>query len=279
MMMVACVSIILLHGMEERRVIVTCNTVCSAGKHMKSDKKIVFNIGGTKLELIKGSIVNANNKVDIIVLDRSEQRRLEQPSFGDSNRVGDFESADNIIYCKNPDDESGSEDDTYRHYGTNFYRDMWQSAVAHKIDTKVVLVVGPRIGQDYDYVSGKGRVLVPWYCAAKKDAFKENTYDSVDKKGDEAIAAALQDLRWCTNKILTAGITKNYKKIAMVALGAEVGIERNKATPVTAEVIINFARNPECHNVIGYEKIVLYVKKKSEFLQYSKLFTEAIMQK
>jgi len=272
-MIAACVSIALLHGMEEqRRIKVTCVGVCSAAK---SSKKIVFNICGTELQIIKGSIVNANKKVDFIVLDRSEQRRLQEPSLGDGNRVGDFESADNIIYCKNSDDESGSEDDTYRYYGTDFYQKMWKNAIAHKIDTKVALVVGPRIGQGIDYVSGKGRILVPWYCVTKKDEFKEDRYHTVDEKGDEAIAAALADLRWCTNKILTAGITKNYKKIAMVALGVEVGIERNKATPVIASVIIDFVKN----NVIGYEKILLYVKKSSEFLQYSELFAKAIMQK
>jgi len=273
---IACVTVTLLHSMEEqRRVKVTCDTVCSAGKDRESNKKIIFNISDTKLELIRGSIVNANNKVDIIVLDRSEQQRLQQPNFGDSNRIGDFENADNIIYCKNPDDESGSEEDTYRYYGTDFYQNMWKNAIIEKMDTKVALVVGPRIGQDSIYVSGKGLISVPCYYVTKKDQFKENAYHIVDEKGDEVIATALDDLRWCTNKILTAGITKNYTKIAMVALGAEVGIDRKKATPITAEVIIDFVRN----NAIGYEKIVLYVKKRSEFLQYSELFTKAIMQK
>src|ERR1051326_6860574 len=96
------------------------STACMQG--MENENNWSITLHGTTINLTKGFIGIAENKVDMIVLGRTEQKILVDPRFCASydncryewisKGCGDI----NIIMQKSREDESASDDDTYKNF-------------------------------------------------------------------------------------------------------------------------------------------------------------------
>src|SRR5579863_7661960 len=102
-------------------------------------------VGSTKINLIKGFIGDAGNRVGVIVVGRNQQRALKEPSLGDIQDVGRcYLSDDHIVYKKSKDDESASDDDTYKPYEHANYSSkdettkIWERSAKVEVDADVV---------------------------------------------------------------------------------------------------------------------------------------------
>lgn len=231
---------------------------------------------GTKINLTKGFIGDAGDRVDCIVLGRQQQRTLQEPSLGDLNEIGKMNFQD-CIYRKSKEDESASDDDTYKPYEQADYSSkdektkIWKRTIAIEVNTDVVTIIEPRIMKTSSYDSEYNTIEVPYYVNQK------SCWDGA--KGVKAIEEAEKDLKMCYEKILGRLAEhvrdKNEKNIALQALGTEVGFPREKAAPIAVKTVVEFIQN---HPGV-YTAIELFVKKHSEFKLYQELLTQSATEK
>jgi hypothetical protein len=271
-------------------VLMALSTACMQA--MEDANSWSITIDKTKINVIKGFVGDAGDRVDMIVLGRRQQRRLQQPSFGDMSNVGEIDICeDHIIYRKSKDDESASDDETYKpiKIASSSKEDMeelietqkrLQNAIKINVKSNVIDIVEPVIRRKtplqcfedrgwFTYYAeredlGKCRDLGP--CWLDQPVKRESGYTSI-------IEAASDDLKYCYQQALDAGLRlqeatdKKEISIAFAALGTDVGFPRDKAAPIAITTILEFIKN----NFDAYNVIELFVKKNSEFVLYKEL--------
>lgn len=233
---------------------------------------------GTKITLTKGYVSNADNKVDIIVVGNAQQCTLQKPSIGYRSVVGKIEYIDDhIIYEKNKNADSASDDDTYKPFVHSNYREKksCQKINAKTMHCTVMSVIEPRIKKSRYYDNKQSEFAKGFsYYAERYTRDATHTYVTSEAHGNEAITQASKDLALCYTKVLTEGLPKlsenKYKSIALPTLSADVGFPREQAAPVAIAAILEFVSN----NPNAYNSIALFVKKQSEFALYKTLLTE-----
>ena len=246
MMLLACMFTVLLQGMEN-------NTLS-------------FMIDQTMVKLTKGSMFDADGTVDLMIVGRVQQRQLKEPTLGDSLNVGRIDKVrNNMVYIKNKDTDSASDDDTYKPYNTELCG-LWEHAHEKAMRSRVLSVIEPRIcleiGWDPEL---QEEINVFQYCHA----------NGIVKDGAEALEEAKKALALCYKKALLERL-KEEKSIAIPALGTDVGFPREDAAPVAIATIIEYIKTSvEDGNVEPCELIHLFVKKRSDFARYKELLTKA----
>jgi hypothetical protein len=236
-------------------------------------------IDKTKINVIKGFVGDAGDRVDMIVLGRRQQRRLQQPSFGDMSNLGEIDICeDHIVYGQSKDDESASDDEIYKpikiansskeyieeQIGT---QKRLQNAIKIHVKSNVINIIEPCIKVSDGYM---GRLFM--YCVD----YELESYHGLDRlikreSGDTSIIKkASDDLKYCYQQALLHSQESNDKKeksIAFAALGTDVGFPRDKAAPIAINTIIECITN----NPGAYDVIELFVKKNFEFALYKEL--------
>ena len=205
---------------------------------------------GTKINLNKGFIGDADDRVDVIVLGRKQQETLIEPwrhikgvRYEWLPKNAPFPT----IMKKHQDDESDSDDDTYKIFDPNALqeKELWKRA--SEINSKCETV----------------RIPEPTIVQRNNDVFED----------------LLVSLETCYKDILTAIIEElddiKQRKIAIPALSTEVGFPREKAAPIAIKAIVEFIQN----NPNAYAVIELFVKKRSEFKLYQELLEQSAAEK
>src|SRR5438309_5381932 len=212
---------------------------------------------------------------DLIVVGRVQQHTLLSPAFNDNHKVGEIEYQKNkIIYQKHPDDESASDDDTYQPFisSADNPKKLWKRAQKHTILPDLYTVVEPRIHKE-PYPNEKDSLEKGFfYYTERCHQTNKYAYRFHEFTGNEALEQAAKDLKTCylsaLNKYLT--FSKRGLSIALPALGTEVGFPRKKAAPIAIATILQFIEDFPT----AYDRIELFVKKRSEFELYKKLLQQ-----
>ncbi len=220
---------------------------------------------GTKVTLNKGFIGDVGDKVDMIVLGRSQQATLRNPFFCDTMNWCRHEWCSkgcSTVYRKSRDDESASDDDTYNSFkyvdnDVPEKQQIWTRALETKVNCGTVIIREPRIMVD------------------DSEFYYINEYE-VECRGRQAIVDALE---LCYNDILSEVLEelddKKGKSIALPALSTDVGFPRGCATLVAVKTIVEFIRN----NSGAYSLIELFVEKRSEYALYKELLEACAIKK
>ncbi|HSC25042.1 MAG TPA: hypothetical protein VLB80_02370 [Candidatus Babeliales bacterium] len=252
--------------------------VMSYGSFLYGMEKInprkIYKVCNTTIILEKGSSQNTiKNKGfgTTVIVGRSEQRTLEEPSLGDSNKVGQmYFLTDKRVYFRNPDDESASDDDNYKPYNNDdtFYK----KAQKETVTIEDMSIIEPCIAETLIYDSITHKFTKGFYYTVMRQ-IGPNSYRDEEHEGDEAIKVAEGDLKMCYMKVLEIALIKGEKEnIIVPALSTSVGFPRGKASPVAVSAIIDFIK--EYQDPLF--TIHLFVKKRSEFEAYQALLTEKI---
>jgi hypothetical protein len=231
---------------------------------------------GTTINLSKKPLCTIADEVNLLLLGKHEQRLLKNPSsqFGRSFIPGRLFYPKSIFYKKNDCYDSNSDDDNYKPFSEDN-----RVSLCKKIDKKSVnnamSITEPRISQTNWNRDNKTNQPTPTYDyrVMRQDPMFQ-LYDTCKFNGNEAITEAAKDLASCYQVALTKGIEhlsdEKEKSIALATLSADVGFPREKAAPIAVREILAFVRkNPK-----AYDRIELFVKKRSEFKLYKKLLDE-----
>lgn len=265
MMVLACMSTVLLQGMEN-----------------PDHNTLSFLINQTTVKLTKGCMFDADGKIDLMVVGRVQQMQLQPPRFGDSLEVGRIYTVrENMIYIKNKDDESASDDDTYKPYATDEERkyvhkkEIWTNAHKKAMQSNVLSVVEPRIRmKKYDTES-----FWSYYAERANPDGEGGSIVNLNSDKKAVLEEATKDLVRCYNNVLNYNVGK-HKSIAISALGTDVGFPREDAAPVAVATILEFIKTSGNDGIEPYALIHLFVKKRSEFARYKELLAEyAVEQK
>lgn len=249
MMILACMSTALVHGMDDT-------------------KTLDFPFHSTTIRLTKGSMFDADGKVDLMIVGRVQQRQLRAPDFGDSSEVGRIDQVHaNMIYIKNKDTDSASDDDTYKSYTSSENNSTWQHAHEKTMQSRVLSVIEPRIRMK-DFGDWQ-----TWSYYAER-IHSSSMVDLNTMNKEQVLEAAKKDLALCYKKSLLQGLRKE-KSIAIPALGTDVGFPREDAAPVAIATIIEFIKT----SAEPYELIHLFVKKRSDFARYKELLAAYAVEK
>ena len=273
--MIACFSTSFAHSMETDSLTITPHA------SFMYDKTII--------NLTKGPITAADGKVDLIVVGDNQQRMLRHPSFADIPDIATISYPENnIIYKKNSDDESASDDDEYKPYpSSKKIQQLWQKAEHKTMSCPVMRITEPCLTKKHYYnIFKKTHVKDFMYETKNPDTSnKHGSYTVLD--GDKAIEQARLDLIKCYFIALFAGLEKQCyfmalftclkklsfnkeKSIALAPLGVDVGIPREDAAQLALKTILTFIKdNPD-----AYDRIELFVTKRSEFETYKELLIQ-----
>lgn len=265
MMVLACMSTVLMYGME-------------------NPHTLSFVIGSTIITLSKCR-VHEVPAVDLMVVGKVQQRMLKvrPTAYGDSHEVGlmeydDTKNFNHMVYLKDGDVDSDSDDDTYKPY--DMYKlgedKLWEHAHTEYVKSRVISVLEPRIMFRHYRDKQKGEfVNGAHYFAHRKFLDGDHDDEYVELDGDEAITQALKDLGFGYKQALNGAWEnigdKEHKSVALSALGIDVGIPREKAAPVVVETIVEFVQN----NPEKFALIHLFLKRQSDFDRYRDLLEKA----
>jgi hypothetical protein len=250
MMVLACMSTAFMHGMET-----TTNT-------------LDFPIHQTIIRLTKGSMYDVD-KVDFIAVGRVQQRTLQAPNFGDLYTVGLISKVpNNMVYIKHKDDDSASDDDTYKPYDNAELekKELWKRADKKVMQSRVLSVIEPRIRMK-DFKDWQ-----TWSYYAER-IHSSSMVDLNSRNKEHVLEEAKKDLALCYKNALLEVLRKE-KSIAISALGTDVGFPREDAAPVAVAAIIEFIKTSVNDGTEPYELIHLFVKKRSDFARYKELLAQ-----
>lgn len=250
MIVLACMSTALVHGMD-------------------TTQTLDFPFHQTIIRLTKGSMFDADGKVDLMIVGRVQQRTLQAPDFGDSSEVGRIDQVHaNTIYTKNKDTDSASDDDIYKPYATFENNSPWQQAHEKKMQSRVLSVIEPHIKMK----AFNDRQTWSYYA---ERMHRSSMVDLNSSNKEQVLQAAKKDLAICYKKALLQGLRKE-KSIAIPALGTDVGFPREDAAPVAIATIIEFIKTSTTE---PYELIHLFVEKRSDFVRYKELLAAYAVEK
>jgi len=242
--LLACILSICAHGMENN-----CWSITSYG---------------TRINLIKGDITDAGDRVDAIILGYHQQEKFREFSLArtmEADHIGTMYICESNIYLNSNDYDSDSNDEyplfTPGGYEVkeNFVYLPRKNPIKKKIECQLFMIAEPCI-------KNLEHEVVSYYKLCDGRHF--------ENRGNEALKEALKDLDICYQKLLNA--TKNFKtrpikKISLSILGVEVGVPWDKAGEVGVKAILKFIKN----NRGPYDCIELFVKKRFEFSLYKLL--------
>lgn len=275
------ISTALLHGMENVETI-------SLLEITKTSLSLMYN--GTKINLIKGSWEDATDTIDLTVVGNQQQTMLQE-GYDNLGIVGKTYWAygnPSFIYQRKKEDESASDDDTYKPYrqiDTQTWRD------AQKIKKCTMSIEEPCISDStrikrYDFLDDSGsmqNITIPAQClntfvysCHRTVPNRQDMFYDLGVKAEQAIQEASKDLSLCYTNALTEGLKyfhfspKKSKNIAFPTLSADVGFPRGEAAPIAIDAVFNFLQD----NSNQYESINLFVKKRSDFALYKKLLLQ-----
>ena len=275
-LIIACLCTALVHAME----------TCSLREITKNSLSMLSH--GTKINLIKGSIFDPSSPMDITVVGVNQQNMLKKRSF-QPKKVGKiYTFTCSIIFEKNKDDDSASDDDTYKPYPISVdqlktgYFEQNLKFGHHKIIKSTILnIAEPCINQLWE-LNTEGELIKNFeYCANRPISNEKNR---VIHFGDEAIQEASNDLVICYEKILAKGLEVfpccKSKSIAIPTLSADTGFPRELAAPIAVKTVLEWVKNNSqtCdllgHKPRRYDTINFVVKKRSDFALYKKLLIQ-----
>lgn len=212
--------------------------------------------GGTKINLNKGFISDAGDKVDAIVAGINQQLSSHYCNVGKL-----FEQC-HFVYKESRDTDDASDDDSYQPYLGNLTD---KRRCLKGVDCRVFLMAEPCIRQ-------RNKIFV--YSLERPDPEEQNTFDCLCFGGNEAIEEATKDLAFCYREafdgVLKKLTDKVGKSIAFATLSAGVGFPREKAVPIAVKTLLECIQN----NPGAYDRIELFVNKRFEFAWYKLLLME-----
>ncbi len=224
----------------------------------------------TDIEVIKTNMKDVDlNQYSLVVVSKNQQRKFQRPDYGDIGPIGYMSLVPgNIIYTKNSQDDSRSDDDTYKPYTSELIAWDRQAERAERraLTTNVAVVCDPRIMFDSFVFDG----------SSTHGYFPYRSTEYVRFYAKDAIKEALIDLGKCYEKALEYGWDKmkdmSNKTIAIAPLG--VGVPREEAAPVVVNAVFNFIQVKKSN--LSYSKIVLLVRKRSELAEYKRLISKEV---
>ena len=251
MVLVACMSTALVHG-------------------MKNQLEIAFFIEQTAVHLRKGCMYDADGTVDLMVVGIVQQRKLREPNFEGFFNVGVMHQvAQNKVFIKDKDDDR-SDSDTYEPY--SYIGSHWEPILNRFIERKIVSkimsnrvlsVIEPCISRGARGGPARGQ----WSYDAKREDGSLISLLIPDKQ--KVIEEASKDLAVCYKNVLHTA--SGEKSIAIPALGTDVGFPREEASSVAVKSIFEYIKANAHDSTKAYENIHLFVKKRSEFEWYKEL--------
>jgi hypothetical protein len=254
-LLIACLVILFTHPMER----IDHFSVKLYGTIINVSKQSLRNVAGTV-----GCVIVGKHQQQLLdhILDEKQKCIRNSPPFNKFYHPGLIHLQDAIFY-KNENDESNSDDDTYKPFEEENKFTLTQ-VVPQQKGQKIVGVTEPYITLDGWYQDHLTNQLVPCFRYRKTKSRKELTLYK-----EEAIAEASKDLRWCYENALMTGII--HTSVAISTLSADIGFPREKAVPIALTEIINFIRN---YAPRIYDRVELVVKKRSEFAAYKKILID-----
>lgn len=237
---------------------------------MENDNHFVIVLYGTTITLSKKSLCDVANTVNLLIIGKHEQQLLSHHTFNKFYRPGNMHYRGDILY-KSKDDESASDDETYKPFQEENRSALWKNVTQEQTSSTIIEVAEPCILEDgwyRDRLTGK---LRPIFSYNVERPNKINTVSRWNFTGNNAILEASKDLALCYEEALTLGLTIGlaHNNIALATLSADVGFPREKAAPIALTVMTNFIRcNPNIPHCNAYDRIELFVKKRSEFAAY-----------
>ncbi len=252
----ACLSNLLTHSMEN--------------PDQNKNKFFSIVLYRTTINVSKTPLYDIANKVDQIIVGKHEQQLLTDDIFDIFYQPGIMDLRGNIL-CKHTDDESDSDDETYKPFQEENRSKLWEKII-EKDTPSTIGVAEPCIlshGWCNDYETKK-QIPIPCYKVQRFNKDNPKT-ESWTFYRDHAILEASKDLILCYEEVLTLGlpIDGTKKSIAFPTLSADVGFPREKAAIIALTTITNFIRNnPNIPNHNAYNRMELLVKKRSEFTAY-----------
>jgi hypothetical protein len=193
-----------------------------------------FNVGGNKICLTKGSMYDADGKVDVMVIGLREQKRLDRTiNIKDSAVVGDTFGMlwNEVCIMKKECESSSTEDhdnpcDIMKHRDHNF-KDK-------KMKSYVLAVLEPRM-----HNAQFGKIRENYCCESLPGAWLQ---------GEEAIQYTREGLSLCYSNVLNKAWDlfkgKLETRIALPLLGSPTGVNvpKKDACDVAVESIMFFLK-------------------------------------
>lgn len=259
--------------MKKNILIITCLATTFAHGMEIIPKTWSIISGTTTINLTRGTLSQANGKTDVMVVGRAQQKTLQVSKLGDNLKVGQINySADCILYEKSKEDESASDDDTYKSFisSTNNKKKLWEKAQKKYICQSLMTIIEPRIQIEHYCNENDQDIEGFLYCTERQNTIRQDRSSYHEFLESKAIEEASKDLITCYLTALNEGFKTSQKSIALSALGTEVGFPREEATPLAVATILQFIKDFPT----AYDHIELFVKKRSEFELYKNILQQ-----
>jgi hypothetical protein len=218
-----------------KKISVTLMVLFATGMQGMETNSLSITVGTTKINLTKGFIGDADNRVDMIVVGKKQQEKFTSSFFGSSGGV----SCIGEISLRS----SGT---VHKNYSEK-----------KQVTCSVVEITEPRMTEDY-----RNGLL---YDAIRPGLGKSGTFSIYRGKENEAIREASKDVALCYNKALREGVQKlgdkQVKSIALSVFTAETAFPVKKAAKVIVRSIMDFIKN----NPNAYAVVELIVNENEEF--------------
>ncbi len=243
--------------------------------HGAESQSLKYNVNGTEIIVQKGHISSATGKVRLMVLGRNEQKKLQAPDFGDSMRIGRSFGPHDFVMKRHKDDESASDDDTYKPFDLSANNKSYKRAEKCVMDNPVITIIEPRIFHTILYDEEENEQIIHTYCPERAVVGEEIALKREKFFKEQAIIEAKADIVLCCKKALGIEILttdKQNRAIALDAFGSHTGVPREEVASAMASALFNYA----LEHCGAYKTIILFVKKRSEIAIYKKFLDAEI---
>lgn len=256
---------------------------------MNTKNNYAFSIvhNNTTIILKKQPITDAHT--NIIVIGQNQQTWLKTGQFNNDLTMGKITLQEknnrwaHHIYHKNMNEDSDSENDTYKPFILKndptaplhdlfFIETTEVEPIIFKI-TEPCIAISPCNAEASNIIENFIHYNFVHYN--NEQDINKQTYQK-KYEDNEALTKASEKLTICYKNALSLGLIKLYnidkRSIALDALSTKVGFPREKAAPIAIDAIIDFINNfPDAYN-----RIELFIKKRSEFETYKKLLQKTL---
>lgn len=237
-------------------------------------------VNGTLLSFIKGDISRYGDRAEVMVVGWNQQRKLQEPDFGDIRDIGFLiPHAEKTLYTLPKESDSASDDDTY----TPFLRedtDLWKKAQKTVVACRVLKITEPRIMYENFKTSHDTILKIPHgttHGYFPQRWINRNECQDLCFYGEEAFQEANNDLSRCYQTILEQGtpLASETGIIVINSLSGDVGLRRDQVAAVTFKTITNFLKDKSNK----YVSVMVFIKKRFELEFYGKLIAEYLEKK
>lgn len=261
--------------MKKMMVMMACG-LSAVAYGAENTKDLMLSVGGTLFHIVKDDMYKHHASVDLMVVGRNQQRKLEKPNLADSRLAGRiYPVEDKIVRILAKESDSASDDDTYKPFTTEDTK-LWEKAEDRTLACNVIRIVEPRImygSWEVDQADTYGYFF-------QRPVEDENLpkglrcFAELEKFGDDAFRYAGGHLMICYETALQEGLKiledKDNKTIAFASLGTAVGFPRELAVHLSFSTIVKFLTS----NPAKYSLVQLFIKKRSEFALYRELIAQ-----